>query len=61
MTIGLDKLIEEFQTKADSFKNTNKKKYHLFLASVFALLGMQKYFINYSDLAQLHLNELGPK
>jgi hypothetical protein len=61
MEIGLDKLIAEFQAKADSFKGKDQGKYNIFIASVFALLGMQKYLLNYAQLAQDHINKLGPK
>jgi hypothetical protein len=52
LEIGLDKLIGEFQKKADQYKGKDTAKYNLFIASVFSLLGMQKYFLNFSQLAQ---------
>lgn len=51
--VGLAKIIEDFKAKANQFLAAqNQEKYHLFISSVFALLGMQRYFENYSKLAQ---------
>lgn len=51
MEIGLDNLIQQFKDKAKLHNGKDAKKYQLFIASVFTLLGMKKYFINYSKLA----------
>lgn len=50
---GLGALTQDFQNSANGVKNlTDKKKYNLFIATVFALHGLKQYFINYADLAK---------
>lgn len=49
MQDGLEKMIKKFKAAANH--QTDPKKIELFVATVFALLGLQQYFINYADYA----------
>lgn len=60
MEKGLQYLIDQFKAKMLTFKTKNADKFNLFLGSYIALLGMQKYFINYSNLASKMIKTLKP-
>lgn len=67
---GLDSLLEKFGEKAKKYANdtsvSGKEKLELFSASIFALLGMKQYFLNYAQLAEgvlktLNANQIASK
>lgn len=49
MQDGLEKIINRF--KDATKQQSDPKKVELFVSTVFALLGLQQYFINYADYA----------
>ena len=69
MENGLDYVIKQFVNEANNNKNfivngvtddAKKHKFELFVSSVIALLGMKKYFQNYSNYAKLYADSLKP-
>ena len=50
MEFGLDKMIRDFNKQANNSQH-NLSKYNLYMATTFALIGMEKYFQNYAQLA----------
>lgn len=63
---GLQEVINRFNIAAkaalaeNSSEATKKKKHELMVATVFALLGLQQYFLNYAQLAADMVAKLGP-
>ena len=45
---GLQKMIDKFKKLADA--ENDKKTKHLWLGAYIALVGFQKYFLNYAEL-----------
>ena len=50
MEVGLRKMIRDFNKQANNSQE-NLSKYNLYMATTFALIGMEKYFQNYAQLA----------
>jgi hypothetical protein len=69
MENGLDYVIKQFVNEANKYKSYNvngvidegkKHKFELFVSSVIALLGMKRYFLNYSEYARIYADSLKP-
>ena len=47
--------LDELQKKADEYKGKNEKKYNLFVSTVFSLIGMKKYLLNFAFRLKIKL------
>ena len=53
---GLQKMIDNYKKLAEA--ENDKKTKHMWLASYIALIGMQKYFLNYAALCETRISYL---